>query len=108
MECNNFVDFPQGLNFRNLATPVNTDRNKFSWLNIQESKYKKCFFGFQFYYNLEDNYRTCLLGPKEPRQKKMHSMFTEPPLLHPQLTAPKVLDLMKLMTFISLTYQGFC
>ena len=111
LETDDFKDFTKGSNFKNLSKPVDTDGNKFSWLNIQEFKYEVGLFGFKFRYNLDEEYRTCLLGPKPtPQQPKPTPKFTQPALLYPngrKLAAPKVVDLMDLMQYVPEVYQGF-
>ena len=61
LKKDNFKDFTKPKNFKNLSKPVDSEGNKFSWLDIHEFKYEAGLFGFKFRYNLEDQYRTCLL-----------------------------------------------
>lgn len=111
LKKDNFKDFTKPGNFKNLSKPVDSNGNKFSWLDIHEFKYEAGLFGFRFRYNLEDEYRTCLLGPKPtPRQPKPVPKFVNPPLMYPngrKLAAPKVMDLMDLLQFVPPAYQSF-
>merc|ERR1711933_386005 len=78
LETDSFKDFTKGSNFKNLSKPVDTDGNKFNWMNIHEFKYEVGLFGFKFRYTLDEEYRTCLLGPRRtPQQPKPAPKFTE-------------------------------
>ena len=74
-------------------------------------KYKVGLFGFKFRYNLDEEYRTCKLGPKPtPRQPKPEPKFEEPSLLYPngrKLAGAKVVDMIELMKFVPEVYQDF-
>ena len=90
----------KGINFSNLHKPVDSEGEKFSWLEIHELKYDQGLFGFKFRYNLTDEYRTCLLGNRSRKQGSAKPVFNDPPLLHPhgvKLKAPKVIDMTKLI-----------
>ena len=64
-------------NFQNLAQPVDSNGDKFTWLHIKEFVYQREVFGFFFRYDLNAEPRLCSLGnpggrsrrPKEPSFK---------------------------------------
>ena len=64
-----FVDFTQGINIVNQYKPIDSDGNNFSWLDIDEFKYKRKLIAFKFRDNVNDEYRTFLLG--RMRRKKI-------------------------------------
>ena len=68
MGTQDFFHFMKGINFSNLHKPVDSEGEKFSWLEIHELKYDEGLFGFKFRYNLTDEYRTCLLGKRSRKQ----------------------------------------
>ena len=100
MKCNDFLDFQQGVHFSNLAKPIDSEGNKFTWLKIQEFKFEKDLLGFKFRYNLDEPYRLCKFDSKRSFRSKKQSLFTEAPLLHPHY-------LKTLMQFVPLVYQKF-
>ena len=111
MQSEDFFDFVKGINFKNLNEPLDTDGKKFNWLQIHEFKYEQKLFGFKFRYNLSDEYRTCFLGKKSNRSNRpTEPKFTEMPVLYPsglKLKAPKVVDMMTLLSFVPAVYQDW-
>ena len=111
MYTRDFMDFTQGINFKNLYKPVDADGNKFCWLQIHEFRYEQGLFGFKFKYKLDDDYRVCLLGKRSTKSKvPTEPVFSTPPILHPdgrKLKAPKVLDMITLMSFVPPVHQTY-
>ena len=50
-----YLNFKQEINFTNFSTPVDSNQNKFSWLNIYKFKYEKELHGLKFLFF----YRPC-------------------------------------------------
>ena len=78
METQDFFYFMKSINFSNLHKPVDSEGEKFSWLEIHKFKYKEGLFGFKFRYNLTDEYRTCLLGKPSRKQGNAKPVFHDP------------------------------
>ena len=83
MKYNDFLDFQKGVKFSNLAKPIDSEGNKFTWLNFREFKFERDLLGFKFRYNLDEPYRLCKFDSKRSFRSKKQSLFTEAPLLHP-------------------------
>ena len=69
MESKYFFDFTKETNFVNLATPIGTNGEKFTWLQIGEFKFVKSIFYFKFRCDIDEDYQTCFLGPKKEQPK---------------------------------------
>ena len=64
MKYNDFLDFQKGVKFSNLAKPIDSEGNKFTWLNFREFKFERDLLGFKFRYNLDEPYRLCKFDSK--------------------------------------------
>ena len=85
MSTDDFLDFSKGINFVNQSKPVDNDGNKFNWLKIHEFKFEKGLFGFRFRYNINDEFRTALLGPKRTNLRpNPQPVFDNPPIMYPE------------------------
>ena len=98
MESKDFLNFSKQMNFVNLSRPIAANGEKFTWLQIQKFKFEKGLFGFKFRYDIDEDYRTCLLGPKRiPKNQNLKILLY---VLHPEgvnLKPAKVADLQLLM-----------
>ena len=82
-----FVDFTQGINIVNQYKPIDSDWNNFSWLDFDEFKYERKLIAFKFRDNVNDEYRTFLLG-RMRRKKNMNPklVFNNDPFISVQTT----------------------
>ena len=82
-----FVDFTQGINIVNQYKPIDSDWNNFSWLDFDEFKYERKLIALKFRDNVNDEYRTFLLG-RMRRKKNMNPklVFNNDPFISVQTT----------------------
>ena len=113
MKIADFIDFGlASTNFKNLAKPIDSKGEKFSWLEIKEFVYQRDKFGFYFCYDLNESHRFCNLGNPGGRSRRPKShVFNDPKKAYNvdgiPLKQPKWKDLQKLLHFILPFYHDF-
>ena len=113
MKVADFIDFGlASTNFKNLAKPIDSKGEKFSWLKIKEFVYQRDKFGFYFRYDLIESHRFWNLGNPGGRSRRPKSpVFNDPKKAYNvdgiPLKQPKWKDLQKLLHFIPPVYHDF-
>ena len=114
METSDFYDFGvECTNFKNLANPLDSKGEKFTWLNIKEFVYKRGSFGFYFRYDLNEEYRYCSLGNPGGRSRRPKDPLFKQPIqayeaaIGIPLKAAKWKDIQSLLEYIPPVYHQF-